>query len=426
MGSKFDDLWAAGLIPAHLKTAPITNYIAPFGDLNFLLATSTIGLAIVAFFIIQSPAAFLHYTNIIRSIDNKGLLDGPKFSYPFGNSKERLFQSRKYSFEWAHQYGKIYRIWTGLHAEVVITTPEDVAKFYQDANSHNKTFHRRSGWVTNSVLGEAVGFVSGDRWRVFQKILDPLVSNSVAVKHIPRINQAGSEFVASIPNVRIDKGGANDPLIISAARTFMPFPLLETSRVFFGEMEDTEKAELLEIGGIYSKALLLLFENGPFRRWLGYWMHTPTEYKATKEFLNRWDSFNDKIAQARQNRNDLPITQLWKHVHQGTITQKELIQTITEMTYTNLDVTSHVITTTCLFLADNRATQDALLAEIDLHRNDIEKYLGRKDTLLHYAFLEAMRLQPVLPFTLPEASITDKELGGYHIPKHCDYRLLWA
>jgi hypothetical protein len=104
----------------------------------------------------------------------------------------------------------------------------------------------------------------------------------------------------------------------------MPFPLLETSRVFFGEMEDTEKAELLEIGGIYSKALLLLFENGPFRRWLGYWMHTPTEYKATKEFLNRWDSFNDKIAQARQNRNDLPITQLWKHVHQGTITQKEV------------------------------------------------------------------------------------------------------
>lgn len=66
------------------------------------------------------------------------------------------------------------------------------------------------------------------------------------------------------------------------------------------------------------------------------------------------------------------------------------------MTYTNLDVTSHVITTTCLFLADNRATQDALLAEIELHRNDVEKYLGRKDTLLHYSFLEAMRLQPVL------------------------------
>jgi cytochrome P450 len=59
-------------------------------------------------------------------------------------------------------------------------------------------------------------------------------------------------------------------------------------------------------------------------------------------------------------------------------------------------VTSHVITTTCLFLADNRPAQDALLAEIELHRSDVEKYLGRKDTLLHYSFLEAMRLQPVL------------------------------
>jgi hypothetical protein len=64
MGSRFDDLWAAGLIPAHLKTAPITNYIAPFGDLNLLLATSTIGLAIVAFFIIQSPAVLSTIFNV--------------------------------------------------------------------------------------------------------------------------------------------------------------------------------------------------------------------------------------------------------------------------------------------------------------------------------------------------------------------------
>jgi hypothetical protein len=119
----------------------------------------------------------------------------------------------------------------------------------------------------------------------------------------------------------------------------------------------------------------------------------------------------------------------------------QLLQTLTESTVFNLEPTSHALIMTIFLISDNQAFQDNLVAELDANRSAITRYLGRKDTLLHYALLEAVRLQPVLrtslfftsprlnslsystnrhgllAFTLPEAASVDKGLGGYLIPK---------
>jgi len=47
-------------------------------------------------------------------------------------------------------------------------------------------------------------------------------------------------------------------------------------------------------------------------------------------------------------------------------------------------------------LADNAKVQSDLLAEFKLEEGHLEAYLARKDTLLHYCLLEALRLQPVI------------------------------
>jgi len=74
----------------------------------------------------------------------------------------------------------------------------------------------------------------------------------------------------------------------------------------------------------------------------------------------------------------------------------KLLQTLTESTVFNLEPTSHSLIMTILLLADNHKVQEELVAEFATNRGDVTGYLSRKDTLLHYAFLEAMRLQPVL------------------------------
>ncbi|KAL4770574.1 cytochrome P450 [Aspergillus nidulans var. acristatus] len=222
----------------------------------------------------------------------------------------------------------------------------------------------------------------GDIYRIWtglysernRKVFDPLLANNVAVKHIARIQQEAAEFVSSIATTRVDGGSSEETMIIKAAGSFLPFTLNETTSIFFGPLSDEEKREL-------------------------------------------WDVCLAFMGIARKDQTELPITRLWRDVEAGNLSKDELLQTLTESTVFNLEPTSHALIMTIFLISDNQAFQDDLVAEFDANRSDITRYLGRKDTLLHYAFLEAVRLQPVLPFTLPEAASVDKELSGYLIPK---------
>jgi hypothetical protein len=199
-----------------------------------------------------------------------------------------------------------------------------VAKFYKDANTHTKTFGHRSGWVVDTVLGKSVGFSSGERWRVMRKCLDPFMTNGAAMKQVSRINRAAQDFVARIGNSAINKDTGDDFILIKAAVTVMPFPLLETTRVLWGELDEPEKTTLLDIGQLYLGATTTLAVNGFFRWGLGYWMYSRDEYSVTKEYKHRWETFNRQIYEARRNQPELPIMKLWDHVEKGTLTKDEV------------------------------------------------------------------------------------------------------
>ncbi|KAL5041953.1 hypothetical protein BDW71DRAFT_217331 [Aspergillus fruticulosus] len=311
----------------------------------------------------------LTLTTRYHTLDRKKTLSGPNYVWPFGNFRHMFAESRALSHKWRKEYGDIYRIWTGLYSE------------------RNR------------------------------KALDPLLANNVAVKHLGRIQQEASEFVASIAATRVDGGTNEETMIIKAAGSFLPFTLNETTSIFFGPLSDEEKRELWDVClafmGIVDTALL----KGPFRWGLGYWMHSREEYRTAKEYLARWEAFVTRASAARKDQTELPITKLWRDVEAGNLSKDELLQTLTESTVFNLEPTSHALIMTIFLIADNQTFQDELVAEFEANRHDITRYLGRKDTLLHYAFLEAVRVQPVLPFTLPEAASVDKELSGYLIPK---------
>ncbi|KAF2158802.1 hypothetical protein M409DRAFT_71435 [Zasmidium cellare ATCC 36951] len=171
-----------------------------------------------------------------------------------------------------------------------------------------------------------------------------------------------------------------------------------------------------EYGHIY-RIWTGLYSEGPFRWGFGYWMHSREEFQSAKEYLKTWKKWVETASESRKGQTDLPITKLWQEVEKGNLSKDELLQTLTESTVFNLEPTSHALLMTTLMVADDPKFQEELVAEFDSNRDDIPRYIGRKDTLLHYAFLEAMRVQPVLPFTLPEAASVDKELSGFKIPK---------
>ncbi|CEJ58358.1 hypothetical protein PMG11_07017 [Penicillium brasilianum] len=351
----------------------------------------------------------LHYTNRVRSVDGTFTLDGPKYVWPYGNTKQQFYDAHKHSQLWSEQYGQIYRIWSGLSPEVVITTPADVAKFYSDASHHIRVFGQRAGWVFHQVLGEGIGFIDHGDWRRVRKCMDPLMANGVATKQLPQINQSAQEFV--------DRLGNDQVTVICAINAVMNFPLLETSRALFGDMNEVEQTELLAIGEKYMKIIRSFFADGPFCRGFRYWRPASKLRSTTREYLHRWDTFHRNLVHSRRDQPELPIMKLWKRVEEGIITRNELLQSITESTYTNIDITAHVIVTTCVLVTTDENTQKDLEIEIKSQRHDQDRYIGRTDTLLHFVLLEALRLQPAVPFTLSEAANIDKELGGFRVPQ---------
>lgn len=74
----------------------------------------------------------------------------------------------------------------------------------------------------------------------------------------------------------------------------------------------------------------------------------------------------------------------------------KVTDTIAESTFANLDIVTQVISSCVILLADSREVQDDLLEEMERNQEGKEEYIARKDTLLHYCLLEALRLRPVL------------------------------
>ncbi|KAG2412227.1 hypothetical protein HFD88_009784 [Aspergillus terreus] len=138
-----------------------------------------------------------------------------------------------------------------------------------------------------------------------------------------------------------------------------------------------------------------------FGKWTPYKLFNflPTEFRSRlKKFERSWERLNDEVlAKAR-----------------------EFLQTMYELLYTNIDVTSTVTSFLLLNISANQSFQSKLREEIQARQNEpsykLMDYVEKKDTLLHYAVMESLRMSPALWFSLPEKTATDKIIGGYHIP----------
>jgi gliotoxin/aspirochlorine/mycotoxins biosynthesis cytochrome P450 monooxygenase len=74
----------------------------------------------------------------------------------------------------------------------------------------------------------------------------------------------------------------------------------------------------------------------------------------------------------------------------------KVLHTIDESLFANLDVTTHVLTWSIVLLADHTDVQNMLRIEVNANKHDVEAYINRNDTLLHYALLESLRVRPLL------------------------------
>ncbi|KAL8716534.1 MAG: hypothetical protein Q9225_006146 [Loekoesia sp. 1 TL-2023] len=183
------------------------------------------------------------------------------------------------------------------------------------------------------------------------------------------------------------------------------------------------EAQLLAIIPIRDSLLRRAISGGATRFAIYQYLPTRTN-RELAVFKNSWKAFNDSVYQkALADSRDLPIVEMYRKVESGAITLGQVLQTLDEMLFENLDVTVSGLSWNLLHLGANPAFQSMFRAEVVAKhescrgvRSEWEKYLLSSTTLLAASILESARLKPITPFTISQATPTTRKVSGYLVP----------
>ena len=307
--------------------------------------------------------------------------------------------------------------------------------FFADSQSHRKAYASNAGWVFNELLGGCLGMVNGTRWKELRTRFEQAGLGSQRSTHT-RIAGTVAEVKAFVGDKLTDatdraqtvgtKGEFGRCLVINASSAVAAFPFFHTARLLYGSgalnMEDEK--ELWALGQTRAALMRFVLKGGLYRSGLSrFWDRAM--YAEVGRFKRDWYLFNKRIyARGKRGKRDARnmLDGLWAYALESEEHMQEVIealqdwkvglvmiesyvytdesktlQTLDEILFANLDVTTHVLSWMIVLLAENRQTQQELRDEAsNTRRGDLlAHYLSKKDSLLHWCLLETLRLRPV-------------------------------
>ncbi|KAI0159700.1 cytochrome P450 [Xylariaceae sp. FL1272] len=315
-----------------------------------------------------------------------------------------------------------FLVWNGTTPEIVLTQAEHVKEFYsRRSGEHCKPQNANMGHYWGRVMGVCAGAQNGAVWKAIRKVFDPYFSHEAAMKFADTFE---SELVRWREELapKAGKTATNFTVEATTACRILPFKLI--AQACYGEvLTDAMFAELLELNELHEKVMMTSWFGSSTRSKL-YCM-LPTQHKRDMdEFVTRWADYNLRAARECNAKGiRCPVGEMHAEVVKGTISEDNWLQTIDEILFTNLDVTSAILAFLLINLAINQSAQKELREEVLANggsqtKMDTEllgKYIKKSDTLLEYTCMESTRLSPATWFTLPEYVTEDLEIGGYRI-----------
>ncbi|KAF2106360.1 cytochrome P450 monooxygenase [Lophiotrema nucula] len=312
---------------------------------------------------------------------------------------------------WSGRYGRIYRIWSGTSSEIVLTRPEHLKVVFSDSHKHRKAVDNNSGYLMSQVLGHCVGLISGNEWSILRKITEVPFQHKAVGNYANDIQIQVRKYLNDLrKNSHLGQG-----LLDPALDTKM-LPFFVVAQIFYGALSPQLVQDLRDLAPLREKLFYHVIKGG-FSRF-SVSQYFPTQPNTLlQDFQAQWRRFNNRAYQhAVKSDSNAPIVSMYQAAQSGTITMEQLLQTLDESLYANLDVTTGGLSWNLVFLAANPLVQSKLRDEISRHSHELEAYTQRSSTLLAACILESSRLKPLAAFSVPQSAPTDRVVDGYVIP----------
>jgi len=295
----------------------------------------------------------------------------------------------------------------------VLTQPHQLSGVFSDSDKHIKAAANDSGAYMNRLLGKCVGLISGEEWRNVRSVVGMPFGYQVTSTRIPNVERQILDHLD-----RLHTNGRLGNEILHPAKDMKMLPFWVVAEIFYGHLPPLLAQELLRLAPLREKIFRHVVQGGLTRFYWAQWLPT-TANAELREFQGRWKAFNDAAhAHALAHDPSLPIAQMYKATKSGQMTQDQLLQTLDEALYANLDITTGALSWNLVFLAAHPDVQKRLRSEAQLASEEgrMDAYLRSDSTYLAACVMESSRLKPLAAFSVPQAAPTAREVDGYIIP----------
>lgn len=297
--------------------------------------------------------------------------------------------------------------------------PEDIQVLFKDSDRHIKAVNNDAGWLMEKLLGECLGLISGPAYQRLRAATSPAFTHKRSSDYLDRISNITASHIKTLSTEGQLRHGLLNPVTCLA---HIPFWTL--ADILYGDRLPVGlKTELESLIIVRESLWARMIQGGTTRFAWSQYLPTKTA-RDLRDFKRRWSAFNDQAHEnARQEQSQACILPFYAEVEIGNIDKEQLLQTIDEMLFANLDVTMGGISWSLLFLAANEDVQEEIRKEVAQVRSTTEAtvpgwddYIKNSSTMLAAAILESSRLKPLAAFSVPQAAPTERVVGGFLIP----------
>ncbi|OQE22454.1 hypothetical protein PENSTE_c010G06141 [Penicillium steckii] len=362
---------------------------------------------------------YLTWRYPIQSVTEGVSIPSCPYRWPNGQGdKAKFFDGIENSQRWESDYGQVYRIWSGMKPEIVLTRPDQLQSIFFDSDQHSKATNNDSGYLLGQLLGQCVGLISPPRWQAVRAIMEGPFRQRSSQNKAVHIHDMVNSFIETSFQKGLISAGTLHP-----ARDLKMLPFWIVCDLFYGQLPAKFTEELRGLITIREGLMKHAMSGGIVQFSLSRMLPTEAN-RDLKIFKRQWRRFNSEIVLYwRGRKGDVPIIDMYDAIETGKVSEEEVLQTLDEAIFANLDVTTGGLSWNPVFLAAYPECQETLRQEIIQAEKDgrRDQYLQSSSTYLQACILESSRLKPLAAFSVPQSAPTDRVVSGYNIPANTNF-----
>ncbi|KAH8193949.1 hypothetical protein TruAng_011886 [Truncatella angustata] len=277
------------------------------------------------------------------------------------------------------------------------------------------------------LLGSCLGLISGSPWRTVKAAVEAPFLHQSTRSLVTEVQEFTKTYMSAlgVENEVFRNYGKLHPV-----RDLKLLPFLFTARVVYGSLDAGLEEELRDLVRPREELFKSVVGGGATRYAFSRFLPLPA-IRALHDFKDRWAAWSDRAhdfaLKTQSGKAEAPVIGMYKYVDAGVMTREQLLQTLDEMLFANIDVTMGGLSWTLVFLAANPAVQNALRNEIWTNSSRTTTSTATRDdyllssskttpTLLGACILESARLRPLAAFSVPQSCPSPRTLDGFEIP----------